>query len=443
MSGTSVTSPSAVGGSSSMSNSNNASSAVPTLKVMRIQAPELANCGGICDSSLILPDSFGVIYIGERFCAYLGALNPSSVLEIFNLQIVVQLQTPSTRHVLQTDQDTKNIPPLCGVSSIVSQTLEEVGPHILRVEVSYGDSTRKMLRKFYRFTVSNPIQIRQLTTRHSSPDGNTMIAHVSISVSHSSENQDNTTDANNNNSTPLLLTQVHIQPPPACLTCRRIDPSNHYSPSTDIFSSIVNKDNVGNLLDQDEDEDESVDTQYTATGEEEKELGIWLQVGQTQQFLFEITTPTDDIPENLGNAMVTWKKAMGETGRIASATIPCPSDGTNTDITVQVVNPPKTLPIGIPTPIQIRITTAILNSNNRSNWQLQLNGQNGLVICGPSRRPIPADKNDNIMTVYIMGTMSGFVPFGESCSIVDTTKTYYQQTKPLFHTFIERPTITN
>ena len=60
-----------------------------------------------------------------------------------------------------------DVPPEGGVDTIVSQALEEAGQHILRVEVGYGgsDGSVKTLRKFYRFQVTNPLTISELTTR--------------------------------------------------------------------------------------------------------------------------------------------------------------------------------------------------------------------------------------------------------------------------------------
>jgi hypothetical protein len=61
----------------------------PILKVMRLQAPDLScpSAGSLGtpplpSPALSLPDSFGIIHIGETFTAYLGILNPSPVHSI-------------------------------------------------------------------------------------------------------------------------------------------------------------------------------------------------------------------------------------------------------------------------------------------------------------------------------------------------------------------------
>ena len=148
--------------------------AVPTLKVMRLQAPQLGSPAAgallspnqILSSNLLLPDSFGVIHVGETFSAYLGVLNSSFEMPVRDLSMVAQLQTPSRRIQLPTALDKnarKNNSPLEiapgeGVDAIISRRLEEPGQHILRVEVSYSSNGDKTLRKFYRFNVTNPLQ---------------------------------------------------------------------------------------------------------------------------------------------------------------------------------------------------------------------------------------------------------------------------------------------
>ena len=159
--------------------------AAPTLKVMRLQAPSLTqpNAGSLGPNSMLgpaatLPDTFGTIHIGETFTAYLGVVNADPSLPIRNLSLSAQLQTPSRRWPLPSGLDggggegsdgaggALTVAPGSGVDTIVSRPIDEVGQHILRVEVSYGAGpTARTLRKFYRFGVASPLHIRELTAR--------------------------------------------------------------------------------------------------------------------------------------------------------------------------------------------------------------------------------------------------------------------------------------
>ena len=161
---------------------------------MRLQAPHLATAtsssssssssssGGLLlsptnqlTSSLLLPDSFGAIHVGETFVAYLGILNTSLDLPVRGLTVSSQLQTPTRRIVLPSrlDNTPTDIPPCSvgggssgsGVDAIVSRQLDEAGSHILRVEVGYISNGQKSLRKFYRFNVSEPLRISESVVR--------------------------------------------------------------------------------------------------------------------------------------------------------------------------------------------------------------------------------------------------------------------------------------
>ncbi|KAG5189454.1 hypothetical protein JKP88DRAFT_301845 [Tribonema minus] len=128
----------------------------------------LGNC-------LKLPESFGNIYLGEKFTAYISVLN-SVDTPLVDVDMSAKLQTPSAREDLaDRRQDRGGGPPpqnpapllLNGqhLDMIVEHTLHELGTHTLRVAVTYRDALTplgqeaKSLRKFYRFNVLNPINM--------------------------------------------------------------------------------------------------------------------------------------------------------------------------------------------------------------------------------------------------------------------------------------------
>lgn len=161
----------------------------PTVRVMRLYKPVMhigspaphlvditsPNAKKPSDSDFalsnffMLPDSFGDIYLGETFSAYVSVVNGTA--EAFhNVTLSIRLQT-----MTQT-QDLTDIRPLADKASgfaavlapteftdcIVQQPLNVVGTHTLRVSVLYTDGAHgepKTLRKFYKFNVMNPITI--------------------------------------------------------------------------------------------------------------------------------------------------------------------------------------------------------------------------------------------------------------------------------------------
>lgn len=315
-------------------------SAVPMLKVMRIQSPELgktaipSQTAPLLSSALILPDSFGVIHIGETFTAYLGALNVSSTAFVTNLSISAMLQTPTRKFPMpsilenkppSTHQERKqykpfNMKPHQGIDAIVSRPLEETGQHILRVEVSYGgpdptnaslkmdeimdgpnptssdnENPRKLLRKFYRFHVSSPLHIRELTLR-----GGESTCFVSLAV-------ENAAPIENGSASGLTISQNDFQPYNG-LSAHRIKTSSATPQSQK--SAVELYDEAGRL-----------------------------NPGESKRYLFEVKAASENAAlrgiasgDELGKAIVTWYKAMGEAGRIASTFVYCPPSAVDDEI---------------------------------------------------------------------------------------------------------------
>jgi hypothetical protein len=149
--------------------------------------------GGALSCALSLPDSFGQIFVGETFAAYLGVINPEPAdggypggrgLPIKWLTVSAKLITPTKRYDLitkQVDDDSNSnasssnqappkpqaapvdVPAGGAIDMILSKSLDSVGTHTLRVSVLYGN--QQVLRKFYRFSVDLPLQIKSQVGR--------------------------------------------------------------------------------------------------------------------------------------------------------------------------------------------------------------------------------------------------------------------------------------
>lgn len=334
----------------------------PILKVMRLQAPDLScpssgslGTPALPSPALSLPDSFGVIYIGETFTAYLGILNPSPKHSISQLSAVVQLKTPTRDHItLPCHMDTSStttsslpsskgggvtLAPLQFVNAIVSRSLEEVGEHSLRVEVLYAagpvgsgsggsgnassSTSSRTLRKFYRFQVSSPLNIRHRTVR-----GGDSSCFISITI-------ENVTEG-----TTLVLSSVDfvptegleaikmmssteqqpwvhsidytMRPSPQYHHHQQQQQSSHnpyYSQSNTNMDTTITKKSAVQLLD--------------SSGR--------LPPGSSFRYLFHIRAVSPEaqtrgiaVGDALGRAVVTWVKTMGEAGQMVSTEIMCP-----------------------------------------------------------------------------------------------------------------------
>ena len=165
----------------------------PTVRVMRLYKPtlQLSPClpqlnvnqlfeGDSTDTKstdaeftvsqyLYLPDSFGDIYMGELFSAYISVVNGAE-LPFHQVTLSARLQTMNAAHDLydaraNPDMNSgfaKVLSHNQSTDMVVQHTLSELGTHTLKVSVIYTDTTTsesKTLRKFYRFNVLSPVNI--------------------------------------------------------------------------------------------------------------------------------------------------------------------------------------------------------------------------------------------------------------------------------------------
>ncbi|XP_068640399.1 uncharacterized protein [Aristolochia californica] len=112
---------------------------------------------------LVLPQSFGAIYLGEAFCSYIS-INNSSKFEARDVVIKAEIQTDKQRILLL---DTSKSPVETIRSGgrydfIVEHDVKELGPHTLVCTALYndGDGERKYLPQFFKFVVANPLSVR-------------------------------------------------------------------------------------------------------------------------------------------------------------------------------------------------------------------------------------------------------------------------------------------
>jgi hypothetical protein len=165
----------------------------PTVRVMRLYKPclhvlptniPLSDYGTSLSSSnktcvtndfsispfILFPDSFGDIYTGEMFSAYIAVVNGIQDTPFNLVTLAIRLQTSNATYDLLdtraspnvTSGQTKTLAPNEALDMVVQHTLSELGIHTLRVSVQYNhnkSSEPKTIRKFYRFSVLQPLQI--------------------------------------------------------------------------------------------------------------------------------------------------------------------------------------------------------------------------------------------------------------------------------------------
>lgn len=112
---------------------------------------------------LVLPQSFGAIYLGETFCSYIS-INNSSNFEVRDVTIKAEIQTERQRILLldTSKSPVESIRAGGRYDFIVEHDVKELGAHTLVCTALYndGDSERKYLPQFFKFMVSNPLSVR-------------------------------------------------------------------------------------------------------------------------------------------------------------------------------------------------------------------------------------------------------------------------------------------
>jgi trafficking protein particle complex subunit 13 len=281
-------------------------SVAPTLRVMRLQRPEIhfskALVGDLSNGSnlrhsLCLPDDLKV-YVGETFTAYLGILNSSKDSPIRKLKVTAQLQTPTERYPLPSRLDPGTIgggidvSPESGVDAIVARKIEEAGQHILRVEVAYltPEGGNKTFRKFYRFQTSDPLKVTERVVRVGDAR-----CYVTIHVEYlknDKEKQD-----------PLIVSVDEFEAADGLSVAQVGTNSPLQKETTNGIPSAMD------LLD--------------ASG--------MIVPGGSFRYMFSVEATSKEAQlrgiaggDRIGRAAIQWMKAMGESGTIYSAPIHCP-----------------------------------------------------------------------------------------------------------------------
>jgi hypothetical protein len=356
-----------------------------------------------------------------------------------------------------------HLKPQQGLDAIISRPLEETGQHMLRVEVSYGgpdptqgsllqgdmvdqydtiqndDNSRKFFRKFYRFHVSSPLYIRELTLR-----GGESTCFVSLAVENAAPIESGCAGG-------LTVSQNTFQP------CHGLSAQKIQTSST------------------------VPDSQKTAV--ELYDDSGRLNPGESKRYMFEVKASSENaeikgiaMGDELGKAVITWHKTMGEAGRIASTFIYCPpctigsetsnttdnNDGkdiqdetfvvhrsglsvdvaasaanrsvsyTSTDfpkfktledrfpVTVEPISPPKTMYIGIPVELSVLVVNHGVKSMNLQ-LQMRLPCMKGVLISGQSFRNLGtiAPNGGSIISKIQLIAISPGLFFVSGCFIVD------------------------
>jgi hypothetical protein len=293
---------------------------------------------------LVLPQSFGAIYLGETFCSYIS-INNSSNFEVREVIIKAEIQTERQR-ILLLDTSKSPVDTIRAggrYDFIVEHDVKELGPHTLICTALYndGDGERKYLPQFFKFIVANPLSVRTKVR----------VVKETTFLEACIENH---TKSN------LFMDQVDFEP------------AQHYS------ALILRGD--GHHSEKD-----------SPTSETFKPAILIRSGGGIYNYLYQLKSSLDDSAQTkvegnnvLGKLQITWRTNLGEPGRLQTQQI-LGTPTTKKEVELQVVEVPSIINLQRPFTLKLNLTNLSerkLGPFEVSVSQNVLSGENVVMING-------------------------------------------------------------
>ncbi|CAH2229419.1 trafficking protein particle complex subunit 13 [Pararge aegeria] len=289
---------------------------------------------------LLLPQSFGNIYLGETFSCYVCVHNETNQ-PVQSVSIKADLQTSSYRIPLTTQQ---NSAPLMldvdeTLSDVIHHEVKDLGTHILVCEVTYMSNynTLASFRKFFKFEVMKPLDVK---TKFYNAESDDVFVEAQVQ---------------NITSGPIILEQVSLETSPQ-FTVKSL---NEDSDGLSVFGDVT-----------------------------------LLQSQESCQYLYCLT-PKDNIlqdikliaaAKNIGKLDIVWRSNLGEKGRLQTSQLKRMTTDYG-DIRVTYENLASKVPVDEPFNFKCKIVNA---SDRTLDLILKLRSlpDSSLLWCGISNRKL-------------------------------------------------------
>ncbi|KAF2358747.1 Protein of unknown function DUF974 [Trinorchestia longiramus] len=277
---------------------------------------------------LLLPQSFGNIYLGETFsCCLCVHNNSSSAIQQVYIKAVLQISTERV-DLLGTDTDEpQTLLPNAVTSSLIQHEVKDVGTHILVCAVSYVSlaGEPQNFRKFYKFQVMKPIDIR--TRFMSAQLSDDILVEAGVE---------------NITSGPICLEKVSLEPSPL-YDVVAID---------SLYPSVCNT---------------SVDSSIPGCPSLFGPINV-LNPHDTRQYLYCLTPKSNrssdaGAPSTVGKLDIVWRTNMGDRGRLqTSQFVHTPSGSPPADVVVKVTQAPSSATLEE----SVSVTLSFFNTSERA-----------------------------------------------------------------------------
>ncbi|KAL3674652.1 hypothetical protein V7S43_000592 [Phytophthora oleae] len=420
----------------------------PTLKVMRLYKPKLyvqgASGGSMLPTSmaedtatqhefalssmLILPDSFGEIFLGNTFSSYISVINPYTC-ELRDVGLSANIQCANDRVELHDNRyaRTGKLPPpnpvavLAAGSSldmVVDYPLNQVGNHVLRVGVAYVDPVtgeNKSLRKFYRFAVQNPLVItfKQHSAASQQQQGEAIVEAQVRNVS----------------KMPLFVDSIKFLPLPP-FTSAEMHKQNTVKKQGEHFSieELLSTNNGSQTLMYPQEELQRV---FKVTYDPASDPSLLTTQGS----------------QNLGRLHVGWKTSMGEAGSVQSQPVMRKIPGAghagagqHSEVAISVDELPKEVVVGQPFLAAVSVTN---NSTRTMALQLQFRKElmHGIVCSSASYQNLDVMEAKTMRTVWMefLPVVGGLQALGGPVCVDIRSGQEFAQADVLAHVLVGPP----
>ncbi|XP_054721599.1 trafficking protein particle complex subunit 13-like [Uloborus diversus] len=265
---------------------------------------------------LMLPQSFGNIYLGETFSCYMSVHNDSQQI-VSNVNVQADLQIGMQKIVLAGHRGNYStvaqLKPDESVDDVIHHEVKEIGTHILACTVSYTNINNEKMhfRKFFKFQVGKPLDVK--TKFYNTATDEVFLEAPLQNITYA----------------PMCLEKVALEP------------------SSDFTAQQVNS--LGDL--------EDTNQKCSVFGEVN-----CLNPLDSRQYLFCLT-PKHESQVNLkfkgvtsiGKLDIVWRTSMGEKGRLQTSQLERMAPGYG-EIRLIIKEIPSIVNIEKPFPVTIRIS---------------------------------------------------------------------------------------
>ncbi|KAI4498088.1 hypothetical protein M0802_006912 [Mischocyttarus mexicanus] len=325
---------------------------------------------------MVLPQSFGNIYLGEIFSSYLCVHNGSNQV-VKNVSVKADLQTSTQIISLSSGNSlVKELAADDTVDEVIHHEVKEIGTHILVCEVSYmppnSMGPSQLFRKYFKFQVVKPLDVK---TKFYNAESDEVYLEAQIQ---------------------------NLTVGPICLEKVSLESSHLFSVSTlnknEKEESIYGK---INLLDS------NCSRQYLYCLKPQSSL-------QKDPKMMHNAT-------NIGKLDIVWKSNLGERGRLQTSQLQrmAPEYG---DLRVVI----KDIPLKVYLEEQINLKCHIINTSERSmDLLLSLESSDTIAWCGISDKIIGTLKPGTSIDVPL-----SLIPLDAGITIISGLK--------LMDTFLKR-----